>query len=77
MIDVERLAAWLEEDGHVACAHILLMAAPEGRAVAARAAADCMEVDPDGYRDDLARAMPGQLREWADSQEPAQAKAGK
>jgi hypothetical protein len=77
MITAELLARWLEDDGHTGCAQILLLATPEGQPAAARAAADCMESDPEGYRDDMARAMPGQLREWADSQAPAQSEVSR
>lgn len=66
---IEQLAEWLEEDGHPGCAGELLTCEPEHQAQAARSAADCAENDPDRYDDGFARALPGELREWAANQD--------
>jgi hypothetical protein len=81
---IQQLAAWLEEDGHAGCAEDLMCAVPHRQPAAARKAADCMEQDPDGYRDGHYMALIGELREWAAGQErgtgpqqmPADSRAG-
>lgn len=65
MITLDQAVRWLEEDGHAGCASDLASARGADRPRIAREAADHAEGDPDGYSDDVARHLPGQLREWA------------
>lgn len=72
MTTIGQLAKWLEEDGYPASAEDLLAAPASDRPHLARKIAGYVQSDPDGYDDEMSRALPRQLREWADAQEAKQ-----
>jgi hypothetical protein len=71
MPNLDQLVRWLEDDAHAGCAEDLMCAAPEDRPRMAREIADHCERDR-RYDDGMARALPGELRAWADEQEGLQ-----